>query len=1329
MAQTIETKYSLDLNDFFAQMDKMSATLGQVEDRLKAQSRLNPLGEAASKLVDFNKHLSQQVQTYQRVQAAVVSLEKEQARLKQTTAQIKKSQDELAAADQYGELKKQISLIERALERLSAPLKEVDSWWDKLKAKFAKGLSVPTIKLPSLGGKSSGDQKDGFLGQAGEAALDQLGEAAGLNLSGGTLAAGTAVAATAGTVIKGTKEWAAYGAALSEVSALTGATGKSLEYLDTQAQKIERETGLAGKEVLEAFKSIAGIKPELLENNEALAQTTKEVITLSQASKLSLEESAKALLGSLSQFGEGAEEAARFSNVLAAGAKLGNSEINDTAEALKNSGTAMKAAGLSFEQGNALLQILAGKMIKGSEAGTALRNVLLKLETDTDKNLRPSIVGLNAALDNAAKKYDTTSEQAKIFGTENIVAAKQVLDARNEVAKMTETLTGTNVAYEQARTNTDNLASDLKKAGTSIDAFFRNLGQSNDGFLRGMVQRFTSFVNEIGSKTSVFKTFISSYVNNEQDGLIGALFTAGRAANKQRQANLDASRNEAKQSGIVTATKQSVDDDLRIITELNKKRGEVQAKAERDAADTVKKQRDAVYAEAVADHQRLRKELEAEIKQTGKDSGKLAESFNKSREALLSASTGKKLADNQVARLKKQADEQAANLAKLLNEGPSKEGEKARKKALDDENESNRLLLAAKQDYLKEVQKLESDYGKERLEQLQKDSAGYIDARADLDQKELKLQRDQIEKKLQLAKSDKTLVINGKRQVVADTNITLANSAPQIAAIFADREKQIEEKRARDLQLSRIRQEYQLLELAKRSNETELQLFDKFWEEKLLLEKKNTETYDSLLKQRDDARAILAKTGTVQEIAEFEKAWELILANEKTNTAVYEAMVAKRNRDRNTLAVDLILKQTKDQEGIELAFTSTDQFSKNLRANDPSLNADDILEKRQQAQLAIRIKYGQETIRLLREQGEAQNALLISQTQAAVDELKQQQDELKANTPAFRDIYDLLGLTDGMDQTHLDYFRKGMQQIGDAITEVTSLIVQQSEERIQAIDREIDAKQQQVDIETERNQQGYANNLALRQKELDDLKAQKAQEEQVRRNALKVQQALDTASTISNAAMTVSNGITFLTRLAAEEIKLGPIAGPIAFFGTLAAMTAAIFASVAKIRALSSASTQLRKGGRLRGPSHEAGGIRGTGAFSDIEVEGNEHITNARSSIKYDRTLEALNVDDPHKAIAAMMREGGLGLPPVIIQHMQSPSWGVQKQSIDLTSLTSELREHKELTRAMFRHMQNQGKKKQITSIAPGFVVEQEDGKTTYKDMRSEMKRLGYKVD
>ncbi|UFH54702.1 hypothetical protein [Spirosoma sp. KNUC1025] len=176
-------------------------------------------------------------------------------------------------------------------------------------------------------------------------------------------------------------------------------------------------------------------------------------------------------------------------------------------------------------------------------------------------------------------------------------------------------------------------------------------------------------------------------------------------------------------------------------------------------------------------------------------------------------------------------------------------------------------------------------------------------------------------------------------------------------------------------------------------------------------------------------------------------------------------------------------------------------------------------------------------------------------------------------------------------------------------------------------------------------------------------------------------------------------------------------------------MTAAIFASVAKIKALTSAGTQLRKGGRLRGASHEFGGIRGTSAFADIEVEGGEHVTNAQASERYDKTLTALNQNNANEAIRALMKEGGIGFPSLIIQHMKEPGFGNLSVGMDLSSLTSELREHKELTRLMLNQLKIQGSKKQITAIGSGIIIEQEDGRTSYRDLKGELKQKGFKVD
>ncbi len=99
-----------------------------------------------------------------------------------------------------------------------------------------------------------------------------------------------------------------------------------------------------------------------------------------------------------------AQEADRYINVLAAGAKYGSSEIVDTAAAIKNGGVAAAQAGVGFEQLNAAIQVLAEVKREGGEAGTALRNVILNLEKGTDKSLKPSVVGLSQALTNLSGK-------------------------------------------------------------------------------------------------------------------------------------------------------------------------------------------------------------------------------------------------------------------------------------------------------------------------------------------------------------------------------------------------------------------------------------------------------------------------------------------------------------------------------------------------------------------------------------------------------------------------------------------------------------------------------------------------------------------------------------------------------------------------------------------------------------------------------------------------------------------------------------------------------------------------------------------------------------
>ncbi|MBD8106642.1 phage tail tape measure protein [Erwinia persicina] len=319
----------------------------------------------------------------------------------------------------------------------------------------------------------------------------------------GRLAGLAGVGLSLGTIIQSSRQ---YGQALSDLSAITGATGTQLKALDEAAQQMGRTTEYSASQAVEALKLMASAKPELLETADGLTRATNSALVLAQAAGSTLPDATKTLALSLNQFGAGANQADRYINVLAAGAKYGASEINDTAAAIKNGGVAAAQAGIGFETLNAAIQVLASREIKGGEAGTALRNVILNLEKGTDKSLKPSVVGLSQALGNLAGKNLSTAQAVKLFGVENLNAASILVDNRSKLDELTKSLTGTQTAHEQAAIRVNNLNGDLMGLTSAFEGLIIKVGQSGTGPLRSGVQGVTDAINGL---TDNFNTVAS----------------------------------------------------------------------------------------------------------------------------------------------------------------------------------------------------------------------------------------------------------------------------------------------------------------------------------------------------------------------------------------------------------------------------------------------------------------------------------------------------------------------------------------------------------------------------------------------------------------------------------------------------------------------------------------------------------------------------------------------------------------------------------------------------------------------------------------------------
>ncbi|WP_165933464.1 phage tail tape measure protein [Arundinibacter roseus] len=267
-----------------------------------------------------------------------------------------------------------------------------------------------------------------------------------------------------------------YDAAAKELSANTNIIGSELELLKTKAKELGPEVGKTADEMLAAYQMMGSAKSDLTENAEALAAVTKEAIILSQAGKIELAPATELMAGALNQFNAPASDAGRFINAIAAGAQVGSAEIVDMTGALKASGTVANAANVSFEETNGALQSLSTINIKGEQAGTMFRNMLIKLMSSTE-DLNPQVVGLEKSLDNLAAQNLTTAELAKMFGTENVVAAQHLMTHRGQVVEFTEALTGTDAAYKMAAVNNETLEFKQKQLDVAFGNSALKLGE------------------------------------------------------------------------------------------------------------------------------------------------------------------------------------------------------------------------------------------------------------------------------------------------------------------------------------------------------------------------------------------------------------------------------------------------------------------------------------------------------------------------------------------------------------------------------------------------------------------------------------------------------------------------------------------------------------------------------------------------------------------------------------------------------------------------------------------------------------------------------------
>lgn len=297
--------------------------------------------------------------------------------------------------------------------------------------------------------------------------------------------------------------------AKANLSALTNLRGEQLEYLATQAKEMSKSEvegnvriTQSASEILKAYTIVGSQRPELLKNKEALAEVTKQSMILSEASKMALEPSARAVTTAMNQFNLEAVDSSRIINSLAAGSQAGAADVTFLTTVMEKSGTTANMAGLSFETFVAAAETIAPKFKSAEEAGTQLRNAFIKLEMQ-ESELRPSVVGLETALDNLAKRGMGVTDMQKMFGEGGFIAAAALIENRKQLVAYKDAVTDTNVAIEQAAINTDTATAKLAQQRNKMNEYAISLGTKLAPAAISASSAFNKFLGLIDEITNV----------------------------------------------------------------------------------------------------------------------------------------------------------------------------------------------------------------------------------------------------------------------------------------------------------------------------------------------------------------------------------------------------------------------------------------------------------------------------------------------------------------------------------------------------------------------------------------------------------------------------------------------------------------------------------------------------------------------------------------------------------------------------------------------------------------------------------------------------------
>ena len=288
---------------------------------------------------------------------------------------------------------------------------------------------------------------------------------------------------------------------MSQVKAISGATGQAFDDLTAKAQEMGATTKFTATESAEAFNymAMAGWKPQ------QMIDGISGIMSLAAASGEDLGTTSDIVTDALTAFGLSAGDSGHFADVLAQASANANTNVSMLGESFKYVAPVAGAMNYSVEDTSLALGLMANASIKGSMAGTALKTSLANMAAPTDsmaeamdkygisltdsegnmKSLRGAIDNLRGSL-GGLSETEQTAAASTIFGKEAMAGMLAIINASEEdYNKLSTAIDNSKDAAEgMADTMLDNLKGSFTLMQSAIEGTENAFGKRLSPYLR-----------------------------------------------------------------------------------------------------------------------------------------------------------------------------------------------------------------------------------------------------------------------------------------------------------------------------------------------------------------------------------------------------------------------------------------------------------------------------------------------------------------------------------------------------------------------------------------------------------------------------------------------------------------------------------------------------------------------------------------------------------------------------------------------------------------------------------------------------------------------------